>query len=264
MDLDIPFITTGPAPGQAHMHTVVFLHGRGDNAQSFRAALDHWRDSRNRTLADAFPTFRWVLPQAPMRKVANGGYTCPQWFDTWNVRNLAEKEELQAPGLKDVIPKFRRMLADEAARLGGRYDRVVLAGISMGCATSAHLLFNLTEPLGAFMGFSGRCPFYGRSLQQMREILGLDDVPDHDDVLRKTPMLLEHCVDDPLVLIQNGRALRDTLLGFGAQVEWKEYEDGGHWFHSPTGIDDTINFLEKHVLNRNNDEGDDDGVSGIK
>ncbi|KAI0814540.1 phospholipase/carboxylesterase family protein [Xylaria sp. FL0064] len=246
--MDIPFITTGPAPGHTHTHTVVFLHGRGDNVHDFAIGLGRWRDSKNRTLADAFPTFRWVLPQAPMRKLANGPETWPQWFDVWNVRDFAENEELQAIGLKEVVPAFRTMLADEAARLGGQWDRVVLAGISMGAATSAHLLFNLTEPLGAFMGFSGRCPFAGRSLHQIREVLNLENVPDHDEVLGKTPMLLEHCVDDPLVLIQNGRRLRDTLVGFGCQVEWKEYPAGGHWFHSPTGMDDAVKFLEKHVL----------------
>ncbi|KAI0871157.1 phospholipase/carboxylesterase family protein [Hypoxylon argillaceum] len=262
--MDIPTIITGPAPAHAHTHTVVFLHGRGDHARYFANALRRWSDSRGRNPAEAFPTFRWVLPQAPMRKLASGPETWPQWFDVWNARDFAENEELQAEGLREVIPVFRRMLADEAALLGGRWDRIVLAGISMGAATSAHLLFNLSEPLGAFMGFSGRCPFAGRSLAQIRDVLGLQDVPDHDEVLRKTPVLLEHCIDDPLVLIQNGRGLRDTLRGFGCQVEWREYPDGGHWFHSPTGMDDVVEFLEKHVLNKASNEGDSNEVSGMK
>ncbi|KAI0194242.1 phospholipase/carboxylesterase family protein [Astrocystis sublimbata] len=248
--MTFPTITTGPAPAQPHTHTVVFLHGRGDNVQAFANGLGHWRDSRNRTLADAFPTFRWVLPQAPMRKLASGPETWPQWFDVWNVRDFAENEELQAEGLREVIPVFRKMLADEAARLGGRWDRIVLAGISMGAATSTHLLFNLKEPLGAFMGFSARCPFSGRSLTKMREVMALDDVPEHNDVLAKTPVLLEHCADDPLVLVQRGRALRDTLREFGCQVEWKEYPNGGHWFHTPQGMDDAVNFIETHVMNK--------------
>ncbi|KAI0449739.1 phospholipase/carboxylesterase family protein [Xylaria acuta] len=262
--MDIPTITTGPAPAHPHTHTVVFLHGRGDNTASFANGLGQWRDSRNHNLADAFPTFRWVLPQAPMRKLASCPETWPQWFDVWNVQDFAENEELQAVGLKEVIPVFRKMLADEAALLGGRWDRIVLAGISMGAATSTHLLFNLKEPLGAFMGFSARCPFAGRSLKQMREVLGLEDVPEHDEVLRKTPILLEHCVDDSLVLIQNGRGLRDTLCGFGCQVEWKEYPNGGHWFHSPNGMDDAVQFLEKYVLSKNGNGGNNNGGSGIE
>ncbi|KAI1121434.1 phospholipase/carboxylesterase family protein [Nemania abortiva] len=259
--MDIPTITTGPAPTHAHTHTVVFLHGRGDHARSFANSLGRWYDSRNRNLIDAFPTFRWVLPQAPMRKRASGPETLPQWFDTWDSRDFSKNEELQAIGLQEVIPLLRKMLADEAALLGGRWDRIVLAGISMGAATSAHLLLHLPEPLGALMGFSGRFPFARRSLTQTRQAVGLVDAPDHDKVLRETPVLLEHCIDDPVSPIQNGLGLRDTLRGFGCQVEWREYPQGGHWFHTPTGLDDAVQFLDKHVLNKGNSVGDSNVVS---
>lgn len=257
--MDIPFINI--APSAPHTHTVVFLHGRGDNPKNFAASLSWSRDSQNRTLMEALPSFRWVFPQAPMRKCASSPETWPQWFDVWNVRDFAEREELQAIGLKEVIPSIRRILADEAALLGGRWDHVVLAGISMGAATSAHTLFNLDVPataggrLAAFVGFSCRCPFAGKSLPEMRAVLGLQDVPEHGDVLRNTPILLEHCIDDPLVLIRNGQGMRKTLQGFGAHVTWKEYPNGGHWFNSPTGMDDAVEFLNRHVLEQDPTKG---------
>jgi predicted esterase len=190
-----------------------------------------------------------------------------QWFDVWSVRNFAHREELSAQGLREIVPVIRRVLADEAEKLDGRWDRVILAGISMGAATSVHTLFNLDVPaeaggrLGAFLGFCARCPFAGRSLVQMREVLGLQGVPSHDNVLRKTPILLEHCADDPLVPVHKGRELRDTLRGFGASVEWKEYPQGGHWFHSPDGIDNVVNFLTRHVLGEEG-SGDSQGQAG--
>lgn len=254
----IPQCIVVPPSTEPHTHTVVFLHGRGDNANNFRKALGYWRDSRGRTLADVFPSFRWVIPQAPMRRCASSPDTVPQWFDVWNVRDFAEREELQAVGLREVIPTIRHILADEAALLGGHWDHVVLAGISMGAATSVHTLFNLTIPaagggrLAAFMGFSCRCPFAGRTLVEMRQVLRLkpEDTPNGTDALYHTPMLLEHCIDDPLVLVQLGRNLRDTLRGFGAQVEWKEYPSGGHWFNSPMGMDDAVEFLSRQVVQR--------------
>ncbi|KAI0077337.1 alpha/beta-hydrolase [Panus rudis PR-1116 ss-1] len=248
------------APSAPHTHTIVFLHGRGDNPKQFATSLAYWRDSRSRTLAEAFPSFRWVFPQAPLRKCASSPDTWPQWFDVWNVRDFAENEELQAVGLREVVPAIRRILANEAERLGGRWDRIILAGISMGAATGVHTLFNLNIPasgggrLAAFMGFSCRCPFAGRTLAEMRRILDLEGVPDHADVLRNTPILLEHCVDDPLVTIHNGRRLRDILREFGAQVEWKEYPSGGHWFNSPLGMDDAVDFLNRNVVARANAE----------
>ncbi|KAI1442033.1 alpha/beta-hydrolase [Annulohypoxylon stygium] len=233
-NINIPFITVEPS--ESHTHTIVFLHGRGDNAGNFATSLTYSRDSRRRTIFEALPSFRW-----------------PQWFDVWDVRDFAANEELQAVGLKEVVPAIRRILADEAGRLRGRWDRVVLAGISMGGATSAHVLLNLDVPpeaggrLGAFIGFSCRIPFAGRSLAGIRGALGLEGVPDNNHVIRNTPVLLEHCADDPLVLVQYGRSIRDTLRGYGAQVEWKEYPDGGHWLHSPTGMDDVVDFLSRHL-----------------
>jgi predicted esterase len=187
-----------------------------------------------------------------MRKFISGPETFPQWFDVYDVRDFASREEIQLEGLREVIPEIIKILTQEAKLLGGRWDRLVLAGISMGAATSVHTLFNLEIPravgggrLGAFLGFSARCPFAGRSLDDMRKLLNLEGCISNDGILTKTPMLLEHCIDDPLVLVKNGRGLRDTLMGFGAKVTWMEYPDGGHWFNAPQGRDDAIRFLNK-------------------
>src|SRR5690606_27772389 len=120
------------------------------------ASLAHSRDSSGRTLADAFPSFRRVFPQAPMRECASSPNVWPQWFDVWDVRDFADNEYLQVVGLREVVPTLRRVLAAEVEALGGRWDRVVLAGISMGAATNVHVLLNLDVPggggLGAFLG----------------------------------------------------------------------------------------------------------------
>ncbi|KAL2137892.1 hypothetical protein VTI28DRAFT_7915 [Corynascus sepedonium] len=265
---DLPIITIPPSPPNPHTHTIIFLHGRGDNTTSFTRALQNWYSSRGTTLFETFPTIRWVFPQAPLRPIASTAgparqpYAFPQWFDVWTSRNFSAREEVQIEGLRESVPAIRDIIAREAARLGGRWDRVILAGISMGAATSAHTLFNLDVPpegggrLAAFLGFCGRCPFAGRSLQGMREELALPGAPagGENGVLSRTPILLEHNVDDPLVLVENGRRLRDTLRGFGAQVEWKEYATGGHWFQEPEGIDDVVEFLNRVVLGGNASE----------
>lgn len=252
--VDIPLLTI--APTTSHTHTVIFLHGRGDNARNFAGSLAGSPDSHGRTLIDAFPSFRWVFPQAPTRECASSPDVWPQWFDVWNVRDLSENENLQVLGLREVVPAICRIVAVEAALLGGAWERVIIAGISMGGATSARVLFNLNLPpgkgLGAFLGFSCRLPFAGQSLVQMRELHKSGNAPGHNDVLRYTPVLLEHCIDDPLVRIRDGKVLRDALREFGAKVEWKEYQSGGHWFNSPVGMDDAVDFLNRHVLSPTN------------
>ncbi|TLD22238.1 hypothetical protein PspLS_08018 [Pyricularia sp. CBS 133598] len=243
-------------PTSTHTHTVVFLHGRGDAARSLAHSLLYFCARDGRTLYQTFPSFRWVFPEAKINPcVAVPGQSWKQWFDIWNVRDFSDHEEHQATGLRENVPLIRRVIAQEAAVLGGRYDRIILAGISQGAATSVHTLLNLHIPppadgqarrgLAAFLGFCCRMPFPGRTLADTRKILRVESSPQDDLTIRHTPMLLEHSVDDPLVLIDNGRILRDTLRGFGATVEWREYPNGGHWFHSPAGMSDVVDFLHK-------------------
>jgi predicted esterase len=247
--MDLP--TTIFPPSAPHTHTVIFLHGRGDTAKNFASSLRFSRDSDNHSLFENFPSFRWVFPEAGLRETtALGGQKASQWFDIWDVTNFSDHEDLQATGLRESVTSIRQILKNEAENLDGKWDHIILAGISQGAATSVHTLLNLNAPqrLGGFLGFSCRLPFPGRSLADTRAVLGLEDVPSDNEVLRGTPVLLEHCVDDPLVLIDWGRTLRDTLGEFGAQVTWKEYPDGGHWFNSPVGMDDAVVFLKSHVL----------------
>ncbi|KHO00305.1 Phospholipase/Carboxylesterase family protein [Metarhizium album ARSEF 1941] len=245
-----------------HTHTVIFLHGRGDVAENFVASLRCSKNSRSQSLEEAFPSFRWVFPKAGVSaSFSFGGNKVSQWFDIWDVRDFSEREEVQILGLRESTDMIRKVLNIEAGILGGHWDKIILAGISQGAATATHALLNLKMPeaaddgtklsggLAAFLGFSCRMPFPGRTLKETRAVLSLKNGPDPEDneVIRKTPVLLEHCVDDPLVSVENGRVLGDTLRGFGARVHSREYPDGGHWFNSPAGMDDVVEYLT-HVL----------------
>lgn len=196
------------------------------------------------------------------------GPPTPQWYDAWDAADPAAHEDLQRDGLRESVEAVRRVLAAEARTLGGRWDRVLLGGIGQGAATAAHALLNLDIPagpdgdvgdddgraaakgprLGGFMGFSGMMPFAGRSLADTRAVLGLWEGGGGEgggDVVANTPVLLEHSAHDARLPAALGRALRDTLAGLGAAVEWCEYADGGHWLNSPRGIDDVEAFLDR-------------------
>mgnify|MGYP000851675882 CR=1 FL=1 len=252
-------LTIGPTT--QHTHTVIFLHGRGDTAPSFRRWFDHWRDTKNRTLMQAFPSYKWVFPTASVNS-----QSMSQWFDIWDTRDFSLREELQAEGLRPSVTRIRALLGREVTAVDGDWKRIIVMGISQGAATAVHTILNtslvpageggpLSRGLGAFIGFSCRMPFPGRSLGETRKVLGVqyvhngDNNTDNDEaeVLRNTPVLLEHCVDDPTVRVEDGRILRDTLRRFGANATMVEYPEGGHWFHGPDGLDDVIAFLSKHT-----------------
>lgn len=262
-----------PQPGQPHTHTIIFLHGRGDTATNFKRGLaqdNTWTDSRGRRPMDLLPSFRWVFPTAGHKPCARGAAeassswmprSMSQWFDVWDHLDLTAQEMLQQPGLRDSAARVRGLVAAEAGRLGGRWDRVVLMGISQGGATGVHTLLNLAMPeaasaggnteksrrrLGAFVGVACRMPFPGRTLAETRGVLGLAGTEQGgNEVVKSTPVMLQHCADDPTVKFEGGKQLRDTLERFGAEVAWREYPDGGHWFKSPQGLEDMVDFLSR-------------------
>ncbi len=65
MTADIPILTIEPSA--PHTHTIVFLHGRAGSAERLSASLAGSLDSRSLSLPAAFPSFRWVFPQANAR-----------------------------------------------------------------------------------------------------------------------------------------------------------------------------------------------------
>lgn len=255
-----PLEIVDPQPGQPHTHTVIFLHGRGDRAANFARSIRFitWSNSKRQTAMDVLPTFRWVFPDAGQKPCARPGMppSMSQWFDVWDHLKLQDHEELQAPGLRESVDRIRKLIAEEASKLGGRYDKIVLMGLSQGGTTITHTLLNLGLPetysgpkrLGAFVGVACRMPFPGRSLNDTRKILDLEGTPS-DELLLNTPVLLEHCMDDPTVMFEGGKQLRQQLEGYGASVAWREYPEGGHWFKSPEGLDDLTEFFSK-VLSR--------------
>ncbi|KAI1758806.1 alpha/beta-hydrolase [Hypoxylon sp. FL1150] len=277
--MELDQLVVAPLNPRVHTHTLIFLHGRGDTSANTTDSLLRWsRNSRRRSLVDVFPTVRWVFPQAEPRLVQKAGHTWPQWFDIWNILDMSDSEELQAPGLRDSVASVRRIVRNEARKVGGLH-RVVLSGVSQGGATAVHALLHLgavaaddappeklleprdvtdlDEPpapaqLCALMCFSCWLPFPGGSLDETREVIGLQDESEDDEIIRQksdeivrhTPVFLGHCADDPLVFPEYGRQLRDELREFGMTVDWNEYPDGGHWLNAPQGVDDVVEFLK--------------------
>ncbi|CAJ2508847.1 Uu.00g138730.m01.CDS01 [Anthostomella pinea] len=270
-------------PAITHTHTIVFLHSRGSTAADASEQLFWPRDSLRRSLKTVFPSVRWVFPQAELRPCeADEGQDWSQWFDVWNPLDLAEREEVQALGLQESVESLRRLVVREARLLGegdggggGGLERVVLAGVSQGGAAAVHALLNMVVPtpppppldgggggglvawdradyfderhtpptkLCALVAFSSAMPFPGGTLEETREVLALDGTP-IDDVVWNTPAFLAHCADDPLVFIEYGKVLRNSLRDFGMNVTWREYEEGGHQINSPQGVDDFVDFL---------------------
>jgi len=142
--------TTTVAPsGKNHTHTFIFLHGRED----FGSDLAHYffdsKASDGRSLAEIYPSVRWVFPTAKLRYSAHrdfefsklscaealkGEEIISQWFDVWDLIAPEEKEDLMIPGLKESIGQILDIIKEEAQEIP--LERIILGGISQGCATA--------------------------------------------------------------------------------------------------------------------------------
>jgi lysophospholipase-2 len=102
----------------------------------------------------------------------------------------------------------------------------------------------LAEQAASEIGnFAGNCTQQLAALQRL--YLGRSEISPPQ--LASTPILLEHCQDDEVIDVQNGTRLRDFLNRLDMEVSWHEYQDGGHWFNEPQGVDDFVKFLRKYM-----------------
>jgi lysophospholipase-2 len=256
------------APTAAHTHTIIFLHSRGSTPESFSAAIlsaaGSPGSSDHPVLPASLPSVKWVFPRARLRPAsARADELTSQWFDMRSVERPQDGLELQLPGLRESVAEVLAVIEAEVALLAGGADRVVLAGLSQGCATAAHALLRSRRRLAAFVGLCGWMPFAervgaicgeesdaGARLQRVKEMLGADEgdassaVAEEDDgACLATPVFLAYCRDDNVVPVVNGEEMCKRLRDLGMQVEWRDYKEGGHWVNEPDGVDDLVRFL---------------------
>lgn len=124
------------------------------------------------SLAEIFPSMRWVFPAAKLRYSARrdlqfssssfasalkGEEIISQWFDVWDIQAPEEREELIITGLQESIEQIVEVMTEEAKLVP--IERIILGGISQGCATALFTLLYSELHLGGFIGLSGWLPF---------------------------------------------------------------------------------------------------------
>ncbi|TVY58740.1 Acyl-protein thioesterase [Lachnellula suecica] len=191
--------TTIIAPSGGHTHTVIFLHGREDFGSDLAQYFFDSKDSEGRSLAEIFPSIRWVFPTAKLRYSAQRGFEfsnssfaealkgeeiISQWFDVWNIAMPEEKEDLMVPGLCDSIGDILRLIKEEAENVP--LERIMLGGISQGCATAILALLSSGVELGGFIGWCSWLPF-----QKSIEKLPAECIDSKDEISRNIQAILQ-------------------------------------------------------------------------
>lgn len=160
-----------PPTAVPHKLTVIFLHGRGSNANKFHGPLLATQVAAHGTFREALPHARFVFPTAPlMRATKYRRCAIHQWYD-----GTGDWEPEARGNMRASVEYVHGLVRVEMDLVGGDARRIVLAGISQGCAMSlVSMLLWEGDALGAVVGMCGFMPLSS----YLMEILGGDSQMD--------------------------------------------------------------------------------------
>jgi predicted esterase len=169
-----------------------------------------------------------------------------------------ERKEIQKDGLNENIAGILSTIREETTLVNP--ERIILAGISQGCATGILALLAGRVRLGGFIGICGWIPFedditaiaaYSKETSaRLAKIRSLYHAPENELMdedtsitVVQTPIFLSHSNDDEVIPIRNGDKMQQVLRNLGFKITWVVYKDGGHWVNEPQGMDDMTAFI---------------------
>ncbi|KAK4169129.1 Alpha/Beta hydrolase protein [Cladorrhinum sp. PSN259] len=190
-----PPIIIPPLNPSAHDQTFIILHGRGSSSQHFASpfittsfplscsssspstssSTPGYSPSASpptptTTLQTLFSTAKFIFPSAHYsRATIYKRSLITQWFDSWHLDGDDSSLHPKSPskkwraisGLQTTTSYIHNLIREEAALLLGGTKKIILGGISQGCAASlvALMLWDGEERLGGYLGMCGWLPF---------------------------------------------------------------------------------------------------------
>ncbi|KAM3452788.1 hypothetical protein MY5147_006761 [Beauveria neobassiana] len=225
-----PLFVVPPTAG--HTHTILLLHGLGSTGERFgRELLDTAVTSSGKRLTDLLPHARFVFPTSKRRRsTAFGRSMLTQWFDLCRTQDPAYLPDRQLPDLAESASEILAVIRDELSRVPP--GNLILGVLSQGCAMALAVLLCLEHPVGGFIGMSGFLTYESG----LRMVLAEDDYGDGFDPFFDAERPARE---------QPGEAAAEVMRAAGYCVDWKRYENQGHWYKIPDQIDDIVNFISR-------------------
>ncbi len=183
---------------------LVLLHGLGSNEQDLFDLGQYIPEDWD------IVSFRAPFSYGP-------GYA---WFDIeWTASGIEIDVEQREKSL--------RALSAEINRLPRGGKKMVVGGFSQGSIMTMSLLCEEPTLMDAAMVWSGRWPQYTEPATTLNAL----------------PCLVQHGTLDDVLPVTGGREIKEKLVGWGAAVEYHEYQMG-HTI-SAESLADSLNWLSR-------------------
>lgn len=199
--LATPLPTVEVNPDSEPQAAVIWLHGLGADGHDFEPIVPQLRLPSSLAV-------RFIFPHAPEIAVtAFAGQVARAWFDFDPGQTGGS-----LPGLEKSVFKVKDLIQTEIDR-GIPAERIVLAGFSQGGVLALTAGLRSRRKLAGILALSTFLP--------PQEGLAAGTVANGT-----TPILMCHGASDMMLPLALGQAARDTLMGAGFPVEWRQYPMG--------------------------------------
>ncbi len=183
---------------------VIWMHGLGADGNDFVPIVNEL------DLTQA-PAIRFVFPHAPMMPVTiNNGHVMRAWYDVSFGDLEGNSRRADEQGVRQSQAHIGELIAREVERKIP-FKNIVLAGFSQGGAIALQTGLRYPQTLAGVMALSCYMP------------CGDSFAAEASAANAKTPLLIAHGTDDPVVAYRMGKNTSDLLVKSGYPVEWHEY-----------------------------------------
>lgn len=190
---------------QEPVGSVIWLHGLGADGHDFEQIVPELR------LPD-WLRLRFVFPHAPYRKVTiNGGMTMRAWYDVLALERDGPQDE---KGMLDSGVHLVKLIEHEHAK-GIPYHRILVAGFSQGGVIAVHTALRFEQRLAGLLAISTYLP--------LPELLGQAVFGNPKAQPVDLPIFVGHGSFDPVLPVEFGKYLHQTVTTGGYQADWYEY-----------------------------------------
>ena len=193
-------LETGTNPTAA----VIWMHGLGADGNDFVPIV-------NELDLSGAPAIRFIFPHAPMIPVTiNNGHVMRAWYDVSFGDLEGTTKRADEKGVRHSQAQIGTLIARENERKISSKN-IVLAGFSQGGAISLQTGLRYPDQLAGVMALSCYLP--------CADSFTAEAAPANT----KTPLLIAHGTQDPVVPYAMGKSSRDVLVKAGYAVDWREY-----------------------------------------
>jgi phospholipase/carboxylesterase len=183
---------------------VIWMHGLGADGNDFVPIV-------NELDLSGAPAIRFIFPHAPMMPVTiNSGHVMRAWYDVSFGDLEGTTKRADEKGVRQSQAQIGELIAREAARKISSKN-IVLAGFSQGGAIALQTGLRYPETLAGVMALSCYLPCSDSFAAEASAANA------------KTPLMIAHGSEDPVVPYAMGKSTCDLLVKSGYAVEWYEY-----------------------------------------